>query len=168
MSVNSVLPGLLPSYGPLSGNGSQNAKATARAKDFPEQTSVTADPSLVTGTEADGTARDTSTTNDGSSAAGPFQSTLEQALRQGQATAAASPSSTTSEAPSESPSRAIAAYQRVSQYGSSEPSTSALLKRWNNIMQTGSGTDGAAADFAKALAQNETPGLESGVLDLTA
>ena len=167
MSVNSVLSGLLPSYGPLSGNGSQNAKATARAQDFPEQDSVTAAPSQVTGTEADRTAPDTSTTNNGSSGAGQFHSTLEQALRQGQATAT-SPSSTTSEAPSQLPSRAIAAYERVSQYGNSEPSTSALLKRWNNIMQTGSGADGAAADFAKTLAQHETPGLESGVLDLTA
>lgn len=167
MSVNSVLPGLLPYYGPLSGNGSQNAKATARAKDFPEQTSVTADPSQVTGAETDRATQDTATTNDGSPGGGPFQSTLEQALREGRTTAT-STSSAASETLSELPSPGIAIYQRVSQYGNSEPSASALLKRWNNIMQSGSGADGAAADFAKALAQNETPGLDSGVLDLTA
>ena len=167
MSVNSVLPGLLPYYGPLSGNGSQNAKATARAKDFPEQTSVIADPSQVTGAETDRATQYTAATNDGSSGGGRFQSTLEQALREGRATAA-STSSPTSETFSEQPSPGIATYQRVSQYGNSEPSTSALLKRWNNIMQSGSRADGAAADFAKALAQNETPGLDSGVLDLTA
>ena len=69
---------------------------------------------------------------------------------------------------SEQSSPGIAVYQRVSQYGNNEPSTSALLKRWNSIMQSGGNVDGAAADFAKALAQNETPGLGSGVLDLTA
>ena len=166
MSVNSVLPGLLPYHGPLSGNGSQNAKATARAKDFPEQTSVTANPSQVTGTEGDGATQNTAAPNEDSTRAGQFQSSLEHALQQGRATAA-STSSTTPETLSELPSRGIAIYQRVSQYGNSEPSTSALLKRWNNIMQ-GSGAAGTAADFAKALAQNETPGLDSGVLDLTA
>jgi hypothetical protein len=166
MSVNSVLPGLLPYYGPLSGNGSQNAKAAARAKDFPEQTSVTADPSQVTGAETDRATRDTVATIDGSPG-GQSQSTLEQALREGRATAAAT-SSATSETLSGLPSPGIAIYRRVSQYGNSEPATSALLKRWNNIMQSGSGADGAAADFAKTLAQNETPGLDSGVLDLTA
>lgn len=167
MSVNSVLPGLLPSYGPVSGNNSQNAKATARTKDFPEQTSVTADPSQVSGTESDGAARNTSAPNDGSPGPGQLQSSLEQALRQVRATSA-STSSATSNALSELPSPGIAIYQRVSQYGNSEPSTTALLERWNNIMQSGDRTDGAAADFAKALAQNETPGLDSGVIDLTA
>jgi hypothetical protein len=35
-------------------------------------------------------------------------------------------------------------------------------------MQGGAGADSAAAAFAKALSQNETPGSESGVIDLTA
>jgi hypothetical protein len=35
-------------------------------------------------------------------------------------------------------------------------------------MQGGPDADAAAATFAKALSQNEVPGSESGVLDLTA
>jgi hypothetical protein len=167
MSVNSVLPGLSPSYGPLSGSGSQNAKSTARAKEFPDQTAVNADPSQVTGAEADSATQDASAPTDRSTGTAQFQSTLEQALRQGGATSE-SATSAASDSLSEQSSPGIAIYQRISQYGNSEPSTSALLKRWNSIMQSGGNVDGAAADFAKALAQNETPGLDSGVIDLTA
>lgn len=167
MSVNSVLPGLLPSYGPLSGNGSQNAKVAARAKEFPDQTSVNADPSRTTGAAVDSVAPATSATSDGSGGTAAFQSTLEQALRQGGGTTG-NTASATSDVLSGLPSPGIAAYHRISQYGNSEPTTSALLKRWNNIMQSGNGADSAAADFAKLLAQNETPGLDSGVIDITA
>jgi hypothetical protein len=156
MSVNSVLPGLLPYYGPLSGNGSQNAQAAARAPEFQDPATGNAAPSQA------------SARSGGSTATDQLQSTLEQALRQGGASTA-STGSATSNVPSDPPSPGIAAYQRISQYGNnSEPSTSALLKRWNNIMQSGNGADRAAADFAKLLAHNEAPGLTSGVLDLTA
>jgi hypothetical protein len=74
----------------------------------------------------------------------------------------------TSESPGTQSSAGIALYQRVSQYGSYEPRTSALLKSWNNIMSDGQTADGAAAAFAKALSQHEAPGSEAGVLDLTA
>ena len=170
MSVNSVLPGLLPSYGPLSGNGSQNAKAAARAKEIPERTSVNADPSQVSGTEADRATAHTPASSNGSTGTQPFQSNLEQALRQGGATTttAGKASGGTAALLSGQSSPGIAAYQRISQYGNNEPSTSALLKRWNTIMQNGSDADSAAADFAKTLAQHETPGLEPGVIDLTA
>ena len=167
MSVNSVLPGLLPSYGPLSGNGSQSAKVAARAQEFPEKTTVSADPSQVTDADVNGARQDASASTTSSTGADPFQSTLEQTLRQGGATAG-SATSATSELLSGQSLPAIAIYQRISQYGNNEPSTSALLKRWNNIMQSGKNADGAAADFAKALAQNEAPGLDSGVIDLTA
>jgi hypothetical protein len=62
----------------------------------------------------------------------------------------------------------IALYQRVSQYGNNESSTSALLKNWNDIVQGGHDADSAVAGFAKALSQNETLGYEAGVIDLTA
>ena len=166
MSVNSVLPGLSPSYGPLSGSGSQSAKSAARAKEFPDKTAVNADPSQVTGAEADSATQEPSAPTGGTGAT-QFQSTLEQALRQGGGTSE-SATGAASDSLSEQSSPGIAVYQRVSQYGNNEPSTSALLKRWNSIMQSGGNVDGAAADFAKALAQNETPGLDSGVIDLTA
>ena len=169
MSVNSVLPGLLPYYGPLSGNGSQqNAKAAPRAQEFPDQTTVNAEPSQTSSATVEQVTPDSSAQSGNSTTADQLQSSLKQALRQGGATAG-NTASTSSDVLSDSPSPGIAAYQRISQYGNnSEPSTSALLKRWNNIMQSSNGADGAAADFAKLLAQNETPGLTSGVLDLTA
>jgi hypothetical protein len=167
MSVYSVLPGLQPSYGPLSGNASQNAKAAARAKDFPEQASVTGAPSQITGPEADGATPDSPALNGSSSSPGQFQGALELALQRGRTTAAETASAASAPL-SELPLPGIAVYRRVSQYGNNETSTSALLERWNNIMQSGKGADGAAADFAKVLARHETPGLESGVIDLTA
>jgi hypothetical protein len=167
MSVNSVLSGFLPSYGPLSGNSSQNAKPGAGAKAFPEQTPPNPDTAQATGDELESTAQSASSTSSDSTDAGQFESTLEQTLRQGGATTASSASGSSTSSGGRS-SAAIAAYQRISQYGNNEPSTSALLKRWNSIMQEGNDADGAAASFAKLLAQNETPGLESGVIDLTA
>jgi len=164
MSVNSVSTGLLPFYGPISDNGSQSTKSVAGAKEFPEKARIDADASQATGAEVDGVTEDSS----GSSGSAPqFQSALEQTLRQGAATA---PNATreTSEPLNGQPSPGIATYQRVSQYGNNEPSTSALLKRWNSIVQNGKAADGAAADFARLLSQNEAPGLEPGILDLTA
>jgi hypothetical protein len=168
MSVNSVSTGLLPSYGPLSGNSSQTAKSAALAAEFPDKTAPQPDRSQVTGTDSDGARQDASAAPGNATGADPFQSTLEQTLREGQATAGNSTASETSGSLGGRSSPAIALYQRISQYGNNEPSTSALLKRWNSIMQSGQGADSAAASFAKALSQNETPGLESGVVDLTA
>ena len=168
MSVNSVSTGLLPSYGTLSGNSSQNAKSAALAAEFPDKTSTQANPSQVTGSEADGARQSASATAGNAADTDQFQSTLEQTLREGRASAGSSAASSTSDALLGQSSPGIALYQRISQYGNNEPSTSALLKRWNSIMQSGQSADSAAASFAKALSQNETPGLESGVVDLTA
>ena len=168
MSVNSVSTGLQPSYGPLSGNSSQTAKSAVLATEFPDKASTQSSPSQVTGTEADGARQNASATAGNATNTDQFQSTLEQSLREGRATAGSSAASDTSESLIGQSSPGIALYQRISQYGNNEPSTSALLKRWNSIMQSGQRADSAAASFAQALAQNETPGLESGVLDLTA
>ena len=164
MSVNSVSTGLLPFYGPVSGNGSQSTQTASGAKAFPEKRSGDADASQATGADVDGVTEEVSR---GSGSAGQFQSPLEQTLRQN-ATIAANATSGTSEPLKGAPSPGIAIYQRVSQYGNNEPSTSALLRRWNSIMQSGKDADRAAADFARLLSQNEAPGLESGILDLTA
>ena len=168
MSVNSVSTGLLPSHGPLSGNSSRSAKAAVLAAEFPDKTSTQAEASQVADIEAAGTRQDASAAPGNATSTEPFQSTLEQSLREGQATAGRSTTGDTSESLGRQSRPGIALYQRISQYGNNEPSTSALLERWNNIMQSGKSADSAAASFAKALAQNETPGLESGVLDLTA
>jgi hypothetical protein len=164
MPVNSVSTGLAPSYNLRSDNNSPSAKAAALAKELQQRTFAKADPSQATGAEVDGATQDAWGK---SGDPGQFRSTLEQALREGAATAGSS-ASEASQSPGGHPAPGIALYQRVSQYGNNDPSNSALLQSWNKIMQGGRDADGAAAAFAKLLSQNGMPGSESGVLDLTA
>ena len=151
MAVHSVSNGLPPSYS-VSGNISPTARSAAIAKGLPGQSFAKANPSPFTG------GKESTDTE--------FQSTLEQELREGTATAGRS-ASESSGSPASQSSAAIALYQRVSQYGNNEPQTSALLKSWTTIMQGGDDADSAAAAFAKALSQSGAPGSEAGVLDLT-
>jgi len=164
MSVNSVLIGLPPSYNLRSDNNSQSARSAALARELRQKTFAKADVSQVTDAEVDSATLDPLAT---SGDAGQFQSTLEQALRGGTATARGSTTGT-SESLGGHSAPGIALYQRVSQYGNNEPSNPALLQSWNKIMQGGPDADSAAAAFAKLLSQNGMPGSESGVLDLTA
>jgi hypothetical protein len=166
MSVNSVSTGLSPSYSPLSANNSRTAKSAALGKQLPENTLDKADVSYVTSAEVDSATQDASVTSGDPADVGQFQSTLEQALREGGATAGKSTSGA-SGSPGTQSSHGIALYQRVSQYGNNGPSNSALFASWNKIMQGGEDADSAAAAFVKAFSQNETPGSASGVLDLT-
>jgi hypothetical protein len=152
MAVHSVSTGLPPSYG-VSGSTSPTARSAAIGKGLAGQSFAKANtPQFTSGSETTDT---------------QFQSTLEQELREGTATTGRSASGSSGSPTGQSPA-GIALYQRVSQYGNNEPQTSALLKSWTTIMQGGAGADSAAAAFAKALSQSETPGSESGVLDLTA
>jgi hypothetical protein len=166
MSVNSVLTGLPPSYNPRSSNSSPTARPAAAAKELREKSFARTGASRVTSAEVDGPTQDAPVTS-GDATDVQFHSTLDQALHEGAATAGRS-SSSASEPPGGQSPAGIALYQRVSQYGNNEPQTSALLRTWNTIMQGGPDADTAAATFAKALSQSETPGSESGVLDLTA
>jgi hypothetical protein len=168
MSVNSVRTGLLPFYGPLSGNNSRTAKSAALAKELPERAFTKADGSPVTSAEVEGAAQYASATSGDATDVGQFQSAFDRTLREGAATEERSTGTSTDAAGGGRPAPGIALYQRVSQYDANEPSTSTLLKSWNTIMQGGQDADGAVAAFAKALSQNETLGPESGVLDLTA
>jgi hypothetical protein len=166
MSVNSVSTRLPPSYNLLSGNKSPTARSAAAANERTEKAFGKASASQFTGAPVRGAKQDASVTS-GDSTDDHLQSTLEQALHEGAATAG-KPGDGTSESPASPSSSGIALYQRVSQYGNSEPRTSALLESWNSIMQGGPDADSAAAAFAKALSQHQIPGSESGVLDLTA
>jgi hypothetical protein len=155
MSVNSVLAGVLPSYGSLSGNNSRTAKSAAFAKELPEKTSsATADSTAKVGY---GTPTDDS----------QFQSELEQALRANGPAAEASISGA-SGPPSGQTSAGITLYKRVSQIGNDEPSASELLRRWNSIIQSGQGADKQATVTSQAFSQNGATRFESGILDLTA
>ena len=173
MSVNTVSTGRLPFYGPLSGNGSPNAKSAGKGKAFPEETRVETDLALVTPAATDGEPQSQPAPADDSNA-GQFGSALDQALQQGRTTASlvagnpASSSLAAEETHSGQPSPGIEVYRRISQYGNNESATSELVKRWNSIMLSGKSADAATADFAKALARNETSGLDAHVVDLTA
>jgi hypothetical protein len=132
MSVNPVLPsGVLPSYGLLPGANSR----TSRPGSF-----STAQPTAKVEYPA----------------ASDSASQLEQALRAGAAAA-----SETSSSPPSQGSAGLALYKRVSQIGSDESTPSALLKRWNSIIQSGQDPDNTAA-------HNGATRFESGILDLTA
>jgi hypothetical protein len=52
--------------------------------------------------------------------------------------------------------------------GDSDLSTSALLRSWNSIMQSGQDGGNARAATLQTLLPNEAPAPESGGLDLTA
>jgi hypothetical protein len=166
MSVNSVSTRLPPSYSPVSGSNSQAAKSAAAAQELRQKSIARANAYRTTGATVEDAAQDASAAS-GDPTDVHYQSTLEETLQQGAATARKSTEGASGSPGSES-SPGIALYRRVSQYGNSEPRTSALLKSWNNIMQSGQAADGAAAAFAKALSQHETPGFGSGVIDLTA
>ena len=168
MSVNSVPTGLPPSYSPLSGGTtSRTAKSAPIAKGLLDERFAKANVSQATSAEVDGSTQDASVTSGDPTDGEQFQSTLEQALREGAATGGR-PTGGTSGSPGSQSSRGLALYQRVSQYGNNEASTSALLESWNTIMQGGDNADSAAAAFLKTLSQSETPVYRSGVLDLTA
>ena len=143
MPVNSVLPGLPPSYGALSDAYSQTRKTNRFAGEPPDRTSAAQPRSAGV---------DDTT----------YGSQLEQELRAGTATAG----STTSEASGwrgRPTAAAIGLYQRVSQIGQDETAPSALLKRWNSIVQ--GEQDGSGSQVAQ---QYGTTRFESGILDLTA
>ncbi len=159
MTVNSVTTGLRPPSNSLFSGNSRTARSGA-----PSFTS--AGPSQAAGADIKSVAPDTSVP--GSDAADfQFRSNFERAPREEGSPSESSSSGTTGSIGGRS-SPGIALYQRINQYGNSKPSTSALLESWNNIMQGGQDTDSAATAFAKRLLQNETPGSESGVIDLTA
>ncbi|HEY6926318.1 MAG TPA: hypothetical protein VI653_22730 [Steroidobacteraceae bacterium] len=156
MVVNSVSTGLSPSHGLRSGDSAQTTRSAALAKDLPRRSFAAEVDAALDASVSKGDATDV----------GQIQSTLERARRQ--AEAAEKQAGSTPEPPGGRPTPGIALYERISQYNNGDPPSSTLLRSWNQIMQRGPDTEGAAAAFAKALSQNETLGLKSGILDLTA
>jgi hypothetical protein len=177
MSVTLVLPGLPPSYGPLSDNNSQSAKFIARAEQLRQKTTTQAAGSQEASIQVTGATQGIAVMKDGKGMleagyADPtdvsqFQSTLVQALRMAAATAGSSTSGASASDGSQS-SIGTALYKRISQMGDSDPSTSALLRSWNSIMQSRQDGGNAGAATLHTLLPNESPAFESGGLDLTA
>jgi hypothetical protein len=152
MSVTSVLPNRPTPYHPVSGNKPQGGKFAPLAPDraAPTDRQNTAEAGYADPTDAR-----------------QFQSALEQARRADEATASGSTSGT-SESDGSQSSAGIALYKRVSQIGNSEPSTSELLRSWNNIMQSGQDPGETGSATLQALLRSGTSALGSGVLDVTA
>jgi hypothetical protein len=172
VSVTSLLPGLPPSYGPYSGNNSQSAKLTALAKLLQEKAPTRADGSRATSIQVEPAVK-----KDGKGMArveyadpadvSHLQSALAQALRANEATAGRATGGTTGSDGSRS-SSGTALYELVSQMGNSDPSTAALLRSWNSIMQTGQVAEDTGAAALQGWSQIEAPAFESGSLNLTA
>jgi hypothetical protein len=176
MSVTLDFPGLLSPYGPLSGNDSQSAKFIARAEQLQQKTTTPAVGSQEAITRVNGVTQGSAVTKGSNeeleaSYADPdnvnqFYSALLQA-RITKATAARSTGETSASNGSQS-SSGTALYKRISQMGGTDPSTSALLRSWNIIMQSGQDGGNSGAATLQTLLQNEAPVFESGGLHLTA
>jgi len=160
MSVKSVSTGLQPYYGPLPGINSQPAG-------IQDRTFAEARASQVAGAEVASATQDASVTRSDAAGLWGFQTSVDRDPGESGTTAGRSTGGA-SESPAGRSPPGIALYQRVSQYGSNEPSASALLKSWNDIVHGKEDAETGVAAFAKALSQNDTLGFESGVLDLTA
>ena len=176
MSVTLVLPGPSPSYDPLSGNNSQSARFIARAKELQQETTTQAVGSQGAGTRVNGATQDSAVTkgrNDELEASYGDPANINQfqsALLQARITGATAGRSTTGASASNGSRSSIgtALYKRVSQMGGTDPSTSALLRSWNSIMQGGQDEGSSGAAPLQTLLQNEAPVFESGGLHLTA
>ena len=167
MALTSISTSLVSPRRALSGEPSRSAQPIVRARQSTGESSAEVQLSHLTGAPADAVPQDSGEPRHSAVEGTDFQGSLDEALRQGRASFGGA-TDATSEPSSARPLPGIAVYQRVSQYGSNDPSSSMLLQRWNSIMQSGKEADATVADLAQALARREAAGHESGVLDLTA
>ena len=153
MSVTSVLSSLPPSYGPLSGSISRNAKVAA------------------------GTTQDIAAIKAGKSPAeagyaDPTEVSLFQNALAGHSRADGAipgrPGSGNSAQNGTRSSSGTSLYELVSRMGNNDPSTAALLRSWNSIMQTGQDAGGAGASTLQTSLQYEVPAFETSTFHLTA
>ena len=166
MSIRPTSNFLLPLYGPLAGNSPPAAKSASPVQEAAEQTSREAViPATGLGSPTSG--RDARAADSNGEPDGNVESSLERALRQGRVASGNS----TGEESNFTGARyapAIGLYRRVSQYGDSGPSVSSLMKSWNDIVSQTQLEDADVVSHVKAVAQNDSLGLQSGILHLTA
>jgi hypothetical protein len=166
MSINPTSNFLLPLYGPLVGNSPLAAKSTALVQEAAEKASREA-VIPATGLSSPTSGRDAPAADSNGDPEGSVESGLERALRQGRV-AAGNSTGESSNLASARHTPAIGLYRRVSQYGDSGPSVSSLMKSWNDIVSQTQLQDADVASHVKAVAQNASLGLQSGILHLTA
>ena len=152
MSVTSVLSSRPPSYGPLSGSTSRNAKVAAGTTQ--DVAAIEAGKSPVEAGYAD------------PAKVSRFQNALPEALRADGAipgrrgTGNSVPNGARS-------SSGTSLYKLVSRMGNNDPSTAALLRSWNSIMQTGQDAGDAGASTLQTSLQHEAPAFETSTFHLT-
>jgi hypothetical protein len=166
MSIRPTSNFLLPFHGPLAGNSTPAAKSAALAQEAAEKASREA-VTPTTGPGSPTSGRDPPAADSNGDPDGNVESGLERALRQSRVAAGNSTGENSNPA-STRYAPAIGLYQRVSQYGDSGPSVSSLMKSWNDIVSQTQLEDADVASHVKAVAQNDSLGLQSGILHLTA
>ena len=155
MSVTSVSSSLLPSYGPLSGSTSRNAKVAAGSTQDIAALQLQAGKNPVEAGYADPTE------------VSQFQNAWAGALRADGAIPGRPGSGNSAQNGTRS-SSGTSLYKLVSRMGNNDPSTAALLRSWNSIMQTGQDAGDGGAFTLQASLQYEVPAFETSTFHLTA
>jgi len=167
MSIRPTSNFLLPFYSPLAGNSPPAAKSAALAQEAAEKAAREAVTPAATGPGSPTSGRDAPAADSNGDLDGNVESGLERALRQGRV-AAGNSTGENSNLASARHAPAIGLYRRVSQYGDSGPSISSLMKSWNDIVSQTQFADADVVSHVKAVAQNDSLGLQPGILHLTA
>jgi hypothetical protein len=166
MSINPISNFRLPLYAPVAGNSPPTAKSAAQAQETAE-TAAREAVTRATGPGSPTSGRDAPAADSNGDPDRNVESGLERALRQVRA-ATGNPSGEESNFASTRFAPAIGLYRRVSQYGDNGPSISGLTKSWNDIVSQTQFADADVVSHVKAVAQNDSLGLPSGILHLTA
>jgi hypothetical protein len=167
MSIKSVSNLLLPYHGPLAVNSPPTAKAAGLAKEATDPTAPKEAVTRAMGSGSVNSGRDAPAVDpSGDAPDARVESALERALRQARVATGNSQDAPGSASGRSAP--AIGLYQRVSQYSDNGSSVSGLIKSWNDIVRERQFDESTVAGHVKAVAQNDTLGLQSGILHLTA
>lgn len=165
MSINRISNFLLPSYGPPAGNNPPTARSAALAPEAADTASREA-VTRATGPGSATSGRDAPAVDSNGDPDRNVESGLARALREVRVANGGS-TGETSNITSARYGPAIGLYRRVSQYGDSGASVSSLMKSWDDIVSQTQFADADVASHVKAVAQNHSLGLQSGILHLT-
>ena len=164
MSISPASNLLLPYYGPPAGNNPPTARSPVSAG----KAADTTPKDVVTRATAPGPAipsRDVPATASSGDESEHVESALATALRRSRTVTASSTAGSSSSANGRYAAE-IGLYQRISHYSENGPPVSGLMKSWKDIVSQTQFEDAAVAGHVKAVAQNATLGLQSGILDL--
>lgn len=175
MSMSSIgASGPPPSFGPLMSNTTQDAKFDSIAEEFQAQSVTGKNGAQLLVIQTPSGPKDIGVSMNGTTlleagyadplSVNQFQSLLSQTLAQ----EAAASTGSTSGADSGQSRQGTALYNLIAQISNSDPSTSGLVSRWNDMMQSGGDSADANSSALQAFLQYEAPAIDSGSLDLSA